>query len=63
MKIVVKDSFGKVLFESNKVNSCEIKEDDYDYTKIETTTGRITDTNIRTIKVYRIPNAPEFGKN
>ncbi len=63
MEIVVKDSLGKVLFESNQVSSCEIKEDNYDYTKLETIRGCITDTNIHTIKVYRIPNAPEFGKN
>ena len=65
MKVLIKDKDGQVLFESDTVNYCEVIEDEYDYAKIETTTGNMVMNDIKIIKSYRLMNAPavhEGGK-
>lgn len=60
MKVLVKDINDKVIFESfGKIGYCEIQEDSYDFSKIETSTGcgRVMN-DIKVIKTYRLINAP-----
>ena len=59
MKVLIKDKDNQVLFETNKAAYCEVVEDDYDYTKVETrTSGNMVMNDIKTMKTYRFTDAP-----
>lgn len=65
MKVIVKDKDNQVLFETNKAAYCEIEEDSYDFSKLETSTGGRVMNDIKVLKTYRLINAPvvhEGGK-
>ena len=59
MKVLVKDKDNELLFETDRAAYCEIEEDSYDFSKLETSTGcgRVMN-DIKVIKTYRLINAP-----